>query len=42
MMVNNELEMIWKEAVSASFKVLFRHFPEGTEEGHENLRIVRI
>jgi hypothetical protein len=33
--VNDELEGMWKEAVMASFKVLFCHLPGRTEENHE-------
>jgi hypothetical protein len=33
--VNDDLERIWKEAVVAWFKVLYRHSSEGTDEGHE-------
>jgi hypothetical protein len=29
MAVNNELEMMWKEAIMPRFKVLSRHFREG-------------
>jgi hypothetical protein len=36
MVVNNELERTWKEAVVALFKVLFRHWAWGTEESIEN------
>jgi hypothetical protein len=35
MIVNNELERKWKEAVVAQFKVLSRHLPGGTKENHE-------
>jgi hypothetical protein len=28
----SELEMMWKKATLASFKLLRRHFPGGTEE----------
>jgi hypothetical protein len=31
----NELGGMWKEVVMAEFKVLFRHFPGGTDENHE-------
>jgi hypothetical protein len=37
MIVNNELERMWKEAVMASFKVLSKHLPGGPEEKHEHL-----
>jgi hypothetical protein len=33
--VNDELQRMWKETVVASFKVQFRHFPGGTDENHE-------
>jgi hypothetical protein len=33
--MNDELEMVWKEAVVAYFKVLSRHFPGGTDENQE-------
>jgi hypothetical protein len=36
-LMNNELEKIWKEAVTAYFKVLSQHLPEDTEENHETL-----
>jgi hypothetical protein len=35
--MNSEFESMLKEAVVAKFKVIFRHWPEGTEEDHENL-----
>jgi hypothetical protein len=35
MIVNNELERMWKEAVVAKFMVLSRHLPGGTKENHE-------
>jgi hypothetical protein len=35
--MNSEFESMLKEAVMAKFKVIFRHWPEGTEEDHENL-----
>jgi hypothetical protein len=35
MIVNNELERMWKETVVAQFKVLSRHLPGGTEGNHE-------
>jgi hypothetical protein len=38
MIVNNELESMWKEAVMAQFKVLSRHLPGGTDEIHEKPR----
>jgi hypothetical protein len=34
--MNNELEIMWKEAIVADFNVLSRHFAEGTEKNHEN------
>jgi hypothetical protein len=39
-LMNNELEKLWKEAVVAKFKVQFRHMHEGTEKNRKNL--VRI
>jgi hypothetical protein len=35
MTVSNELERMWKEAVLAEFKAIFRYLPGGTEENHE-------
>jgi hypothetical protein len=35
MVVNNELERAWKEELVAEFKVLFQHFPGGTEKYNE-------
>jgi hypothetical protein len=42
--MNNELERMWREAVMTEFKVLFQHFPEGTEESHKksSIRIAGI
>jgi hypothetical protein len=37
LIVNNELEMMWKEAVVAFFKLLSWNLPGGTEVNHENL-----
>jgi hypothetical protein len=37
MIVGNELERMWKEAVVVQFRALSRHFHEETEENHENL-----
>jgi hypothetical protein len=34
--VNNELERMWKEAAMAYLKILTRHLPGLTEELHEN------
>jgi hypothetical protein len=34
--VNNELERTWMEAVMAYFKVLSRYLPGGTEENYKN------
>jgi hypothetical protein len=31
---NNELGMIWKEAVAAEFMVMSGRLPEGTDEDH--------
>jgi hypothetical protein len=39
MLVNDELETIWKEAVVAWFKVLSRHLPGGSKENHKNFKI---
>jgi hypothetical protein len=36
MINDNELGRIWREAVMASFKVLSRNLPGGTEEDHGN------
>jgi hypothetical protein len=33
--VNNEFEMMWKEAFMAQFKVLSRQLPTGTDENHK-------
>jgi hypothetical protein len=35
-MTGNELERIWKEVITAYFKVVSRHLPGGTDENHEN------
>jgi hypothetical protein len=40
MIVNNELEIIWKEAAVAQFELLFSHLPGKTEENH--VRIVGV
>jgi hypothetical protein len=37
LLMNNELERIWKESVVASFKVLSRRLPGGSEENHEKI-----
>jgi hypothetical protein len=37
MIVNDELEKIWKEAVMTKFKVLSWYLPGGSEENHKNL-----
>jgi hypothetical protein len=37
LIVNNELESTWKEAVVAKFEVSSRHVHGGTEETHEFL-----
>jgi hypothetical protein len=44
MIANNELERIWKEEVIAKFEILFQHWPEKTEQIHENtsLRIIDV
>jgi hypothetical protein len=43
MIVNNELERIWKETVVVQFKILPQHLPEMTEENHEqSSRIVSV
>jgi len=36
--VNMELEIKWKEAIGAYFKLLYRNFPAGMEKNHENFR----
>jgi hypothetical protein len=36
-MDNNVLKKRWKGAVVAKFKVLYQHFPRGTEENHINV-----
>lgn len=36
--VNMELEIKWKEATGAYFKLLYRNFPAGMEKNHENSR----
>jgi hypothetical protein len=35
MIVNNELERMWKEVVMSLFEVLYRYLLGGTEENHE-------
>jgi hypothetical protein len=35
MIADNELERIWKEAITAELKLLSRHFPGANEENHE-------
>jgi hypothetical protein len=35
--VNDELENMWKEAVVAYSKVLFKHLPGGIDKNHEQL-----
>jgi hypothetical protein len=43
MIVNNEFEMIWKEAVAAWFEVLLWHLPGGTDKNtKKRVRIVNI
>jgi hypothetical protein len=37
MVVNNELDKKWKEVVMVQFKVLFLHFPGGSEKTEMNL-----
>jgi hypothetical protein len=37
--MSNELERIWEEPVVTYFKVLSRHFPEGTKENREHYSI---
>jgi hypothetical protein len=37
MILNNESEKMWKEAVVAYFKLLHWHFRGNNEENHENL-----
>jgi hypothetical protein len=38
MIMNIDLERMWKEAVVAWFEVLCRHLPGGTEENHQNFQ----
>jgi hypothetical protein len=33
--VNNELEIIWKEAIVAQFEAISQHLPEENEENHK-------
>jgi hypothetical protein len=40
--VNDEVERIWKGAVMALFKALFRHLPGWTEANHEKVRIAGL
>jgi hypothetical protein len=35
MILNNELENMWEEAVVAKFTALFRHLPGRIQENHE-------
>jgi hypothetical protein len=37
MILNDELERIWKEVAEASFNVLFQLLSRGTQENHEIL-----
>jgi hypothetical protein len=37
--VNDESRKIWKEEVTAYFKLLSRHTPEATGENYENTKI---
>jgi hypothetical protein len=36
-LVNNELERMWKEAVTMKYEILSHDLPEDTEEKHKNL-----
>jgi hypothetical protein len=36
LIVNNDLEKMWKKASVASFEMIFSHFPRGTEEHHDS------
>jgi hypothetical protein len=38
LLMYNEFERIWKEAVVAKFKVISGRSPGGTEESHEQLK----
>jgi hypothetical protein len=40
--MNNELDGIWKEAVTAQFEVLSRHLPGGTEDKSEKPQSVSL
>jgi hypothetical protein len=37
---DDEFERMWKEAVVASFKVLFQHLPVGTDENQDKPQLV--
>lgn len=37
---DDEMGTIWKKLIVASFKVLYHHFPIGTETNHEKIRMV--
>jgi hypothetical protein len=37
MTVNNRLKRLWKEMITAGFKVLFQHFPGTTKKSHETV-----
>jgi hypothetical protein len=39
--MNNDLEGIWKEAVTAYFKVSYLHLPGGPEENSEDSQSVQ-
>jgi hypothetical protein len=42
LLMNNELEWIWKELAMARFKFLSQHLLGGTEESHKNLSQMEI
>jgi hypothetical protein len=39
MIVNNELERMWKEAFLSWLKITFQDFPQGTEWNHDEISI---
>jgi hypothetical protein len=40
--VNNELENMWKKVATAELEILFRHLPGGTKENHEKHHLGRV
>jgi hypothetical protein len=42
MLVNNELERIWKEAVVAGFQLVSRHYPGGKIAGRVVCYAIRV